>query len=102
MHWIEVSKANHQARRMADRHYSFWQHHKRPKSYGLGPPGQKIIFLTADGKAVGGSHRPAPWANITRSDGLTGLFCFLYRNEGYPIPSSVLIREAVGRTAARW
>jgi len=102
-HWIEVTKANRQARRMADRHYSFWQHHNRPSSHEVGPPGQKIILLTADGKAVWGSHRPAPWAGITRADGLTGLFCFIYRNEGYPLAlSSELICEAVGLTGARW
>ena len=102
-HWIEVSKANHQARRMTDRHYSFWRHHNRPASHEVGPPGQKVILLTSDCKAVWGSHRPAPWAGITRSDGLTGLFCFIFRNEGYPLAlSSELIREAVGITAAKW
>lgn len=103
MHWIEVSKANRQARRMADRHYSFWRHHNRPSSHEVGPPGQKIILLTQDSKAVWGSHRPAPWAGITRSDGLNGMFCFIFRNEGYQLAqSSELITEAVGMTARRW
>ena len=102
-HWVEVTKANRQARRMADRHYSFWKHHNRPNSHEVGPPGQKIILLTSDSKALWGSHRPAPWAGITRSDGLTGLFCFIFRNEGYSEAcSSDLIREAVGLTASRW
>jgi len=102
-HWVEVSKANRQARRMADRHYSYWHHHNRPMSHEVGPPGQKIILLTVDGKAVWGSHRPAPWVGIQRSDNLAGLFCFLFRNEDYPLAlSSVLIREAVAITAERW
>ena len=101
-HWFEVSKANRQARRMADRHYSYWRHHNRPMSNEVGPPGQKIILLTENGDAVWGSHRPHPDANIERADGLSGMFCFIYRNEGYPVSSSVLIREAVGLTAARW
>jgi hypothetical protein len=99
-HWVEVNKGNRQARRMADRHYSFFG---TPMSHEVGPPGQKIILLTSDSKAVWGSHRPAPWANITRADGLVGLFCFLFRNEGYAgAKSSDLVTEAVGLTAGRW
>ena len=102
-HWVEVSKANRHARRMADRHYSFQGGPERQMSHEVGPPGQKIIFLTEDGKAVWGSHRPAPWAGITRADNLSGHFCFIFRNEGYrPIRSSELIKEAVGRTIDRW
>ncbi len=101
-HWLEVPKGNRQARRMADRHYSFSNTASR-NSHEVGPPGQKIILVTADSKAIWGSHRPAPWAGIKRSDGLSGLFCFLFRNEGYVVAqSSDLIREAVVITALRW
>ena len=87
---------------MADHHYTFRPGGKR-MSHEVGPPGQKIVFLTSDDKAVWGSHRPAPWAGIVRSDRLEGLFCFLFRNEGYPhAPSSILTQEAVGLTALRW
>jgi hypothetical protein len=99
-HWVEVSKANRQARRMADRHYSFFG---KPMSHEVGPPGQKIILLTADGRALWGSHRPAPWAGIVRADGLEGHHCFIFRNEGYAqVRSSDLIREAVSLTLQRW
>ena len=102
-HWIEVTKRNRQARRMAARHYSFWRHHNRPMSNEVGPPGQKIILLTADSKALWGSHRPHPNAGIVRVDGLNGMFCFIFRNEGYPLAlSSELIREAVALTRSRW
>jgi len=101
-YWVEVNKSNRQARRMADRHYSFWNPNATKMANEVGPPGQKIILITPDETAVWGSHRPAPWAGITRSDGLTGMFCFLYRNEGQGRKSSLLIREAVGFTANRW
>lgn len=100
LHWVEVVKSNRTARAMADRHYSF---SGTPMAREVGPPGQKIIYLTDDCKAVWGSHRPAPWAGIQRADGLSGAFCFLFRNEGYPLArSSELIREAVARTSLRW
>lgn len=100
-HWIEVTKANRQARRMADRHYTFQG--KLLMAHEVGPPGQKIVLLTNDCKAVWGSHRPAPWAGITRGDGLEGAFCFLFRNEGYmQCLSSELITEAVAFTRERW
>lgn len=72
-------------------------------AHEIGPPGQKIVLLTDDNKAVWGSHRPAPWAGITRADGLEGSFCFLFRNEGYDVClSSDLVREAVVLTQERW
>ncbi len=102
-HWIQVSKANRRARLLADRHYSFWRHHNRPRSHEVGPPGHKIILLTADGKALWGSHRPAPRAGVQRADGWQGHACFIFRNEGYEgALSSELIREAIAITALRW
>ena len=97
MHWTEVKKTDKRALALADRHYS----RQKPGSRELGPPGQKIILLTADETAVWGSHRPAPWANIKRMDGFEGHSCFLFRNEGHEL-SSALIREAVAFTARVW
>ena len=102
-HWIEVSKCNKQARRMADRHYSFQGYHSRGAGPEVGPPGQKIVLLTSDCLALWGSHRPAPWAGVRRADGWQGHSCFIFRNEGYKLAlSSELIREAVGITVRRW
>lgn len=95
--WVEVSKANPLALRMAGRHYS------RQKAYHeLGPPGQKIVLLSADEKAVWGSHRPAPWTGIKRMDGFDGHSCFIFRNEGSLFLASDLIREAVEYTYSKW
>mgnify|MGYP001611601067 CR=1 FL=1 len=102
-HWVEVSKCNPQARRMADRHYSYCAPLNRPRGPEVGPPGQKIVLLTSDCKAVWGSHRPAPWTGLKRADGIDAWCCFIYRNEGYPLAkSSDLIREAVSLTIGRW
>jgi hypothetical protein len=102
MNWIEVSKANPRAKRMAMEHYSFHPVKSRPMGKEVGPPGQKIILLTGDGLALWGSHRPAPWSGVKRADGFEGPCCFIFRNQGSPILSSKLIREAVGYTASKW
>ena len=100
--WVEVSKCNPQARRMVDRHYTYRPVKSRPMGKEVGPPGQKIILLTPEGKAVWGSHRPAPWAGIIRQDKFEGHTCFIFRNEGSPYLSSDLIKEAVTITIERW
>ncbi len=35
-------------------------------------------------------------------DGFEGASCFIFRNEGCPVMSSLLIREAVGYTTSKW
>jgi hypothetical protein len=96
-YWREVSKCDVQAREIARPHYS----RAKPDSNELGPPGQKIVLVGKDGKALWGSHRPAPWANVKRMDGFDGHSCFIFRNCGGPL-SSVIIREAVAATVQKW
>jgi len=96
-YWIEVSKCSPVARDLARPHYS----RAKPDSRELGPPGQKIVLVGRDGKAVWGSHRPAPWAGVKRMDGFEGHSCFIFRNDGGPL-SSLIIREAVAYTARKW
>lgn len=97
MYWHEVSKCDKDACNFARPHYS----RAKPDSKELGPPGQKIVFMGSDGKALWGSHRPAPWAGIGRMDGFEGHSCFIFRNDGGPL-SSLIIRQAVGLTACKW
>lgn len=98
-HWHEVKKTDLIAVGMADRHYS----REKIGAREMGPPGQKIVLVTEDEKAVWGSHRPAPWTGIKRMDGFDGHSCFIYRNEGTDAGlSSDLIREAVGITCLTW
>ena len=96
-YWVEVSKCDKAACEFARPHYS----RAKPDSKELGPPGQKIVLMGNDNKALWGSHRPAPWANIERMDGFKGHSCFIFRNDGGPL-SSLIIREAVAFTAIRW
>jgi hypothetical protein len=100
--WREVSKCNPIARSLADGHYTYRPVKSRKMGREVGPPGQKIVMLTPDGRAVWGSHRPAPWSGVKRADGFEGATCFIYRNTGYSVMSSALIREAVGYTASLW
>ncbi len=100
-HWVEVSKCNPLGRRMADRHYSY-RLKNRPRGLEIGPPGNKIILLCPDGKALWGSHRPAPSSGLRRPDGIDAWCCFIFRNEGCGIQSSELIRQAVIFTTERW
>lgn len=96
-YWREVSKCDREALDFAKPHYS----RASPESSELGPPGQKIVLMGKDGKALWGSHRPAPWSGVKRMDGFDGHSCFIFRNEGGPL-SSEIIREAIGITALRW
>jgi hypothetical protein len=96
-YWHQVSKCDRTAICFAAPHYSI----AKPLSAELGPPGQKIVLFGEDGKALWGSHRPAPWAKIGRMDGFQGHSCFIFRNDGGP-QSSGIIREAVAITAIEW
>jgi len=96
-YWEVVSKCDKRACEFARPHYS----RAKPDSKELGPPGQKIVLLGADGKALWGSHRPAPWAKLKRMDGFEGHSCFIFRNNGGP-QSSGIIRQAVAITAIEW
>jgi len=102
LYWHEVSKCDPRARSFADRHYTYRPVKSRKMGREVGPPGQKIVLLSFDNKAIWGSHRPAPWSGIKRMDGFEGASCFIYRNEGCFVPSSELIRDAVGLTAGKW
>lgn len=63
MYWLEVSKCDKRAIAFVQPHYSI----ATPNAAELGPPGMKIVLIGNDGKAVWGSHRPAPWAKRTHN-----------------------------------
>jgi hypothetical protein len=96
-YWRVVSKCDRFAASFAAPHYSI----AKPLAAELGPPGQKIVLMGEDGKALWGSHRPAPWAKLGRMDGFLGHSCFIFRNDGGP-QSSGIIRQAVAITAIDW
>lgn len=100
-YWREVSKCDRFAIAFAAPHYSICE----PLAKELGPPGQKIVLFGEDGRALWGSHRPAPWAKRThgvkRMDSFEGHSCFIFRNDSERLASE-LIREAVAITAIEW
>ena len=86
---------NPTATRLADRHYS----RKHPKSKkGFVGPGEKIVLLSCDEKAV------FVWLHANpemRGDHIDGINCTIFRNES-PVLSSILILEAEKFAHERW
>lgn len=84
-YWRPVLDGDPTARALADRHYS---RKTRGAPLFMGP-GQKLVLLGADRKAVFG------WRYCRyRGDGQEGIECTIFRNEGDRL-SSELIREAM-------
>jgi hypothetical protein len=86
--WIVVKSSDPRARALRDRHYST----ARPGGRTVGPPGRRLVLVTADGLALWVTHWPR--ADLVL-DGIDALRCTVFRNEG-PELSSALIREAMG------
>lgn len=96
MNWIPVNKGDVRARGLADRHYN------RQTKYApqFTRPGNNLVFLTQDCRAVWVSWKPAQ--DIKRMDEYTGAYeCTIFRNES-DILSSELIKEAVELTEEIW
>lgn len=74
---------------LADRHYS----RRTIGSPQFMPPGQTIVLIAKDMRAVFAWWRPHPDAGITAMNGLDGWTCTIFRNES-PHLSSDLIRDA--------
>jgi hypothetical protein len=100
--WLSVKKTDPRAIKLMDEpvpHYS----RQKPGTREIGPPGEKLVFITLDYQALWGSHRPAPWTSATRADKFKGHSCFVFRR--FPDCDSLassLIREVVGLTALIW
>ena len=89
--WSRVGKFTPAAARLADRHYS----RRKVGSPQFMPPGQTMILLTADARAVFGWWRPDPSSGIQAMNGLDGWTCTIFRNEAPELYlSSDLILEA--------
>jgi hypothetical protein len=57
------------------------------------PPGQTIVMLAAEERAVWGWWRPHPDSGLKAMNGLDGWTCTIFRNES-PVLSSELILDA--------
>jgi hypothetical protein len=62
------------------------------------PPGRTLVLITPEGDAVWGTHWPDAEKTL---DGMDAWRCSIFRNESERL-SSVLVLEAMERTAATW
>ena len=94
-YWFECRDGDDGAREIYDRHYSrhFYADGRQPKLF-VGP-GEKIVLLTEDGKAVW------VWRKFKDDSGQQGVNCAVFRNEGQ-ILSSRLILDAEEIAWRRW
>jgi len=94
--WRGVKDGNQIALEMYNRHYSAY-HYKdgRVRKLFCGP-GEKMVLLTPDNKAL------FVWRKFIDKSGQQGVNCAVFRNEGNPILSSSLIKEAVKLARKRW
>lgn len=87
--WRRTAKFNPAGAALADRHYS----RRTVGSSQFMPPGQTVVLITNDERAVFGWWRPDPAAGFEALNGLDGWTCTIFRNEG-PARSSDLIVAA--------
>ena len=94
-HWYSAADGDSRARAIFDRHYSriHYKDGRKPKLF-VGP-GEKMVLLTSDCKAL------FIWRKFISGDGQTGVNCAVFRNEG-PVQSSELIRQACELAWQRW
>ena len=95
VYWVISRDMNPIAQKLADRHYS----RENPGSKkGFIGPGEKIVLLSSDGKALFAWLRQDPELRLDHIDGVN---CTIFRNEG-PVLSSKLILEAEKFAHDRW
>jgi hypothetical protein len=95
--WVVVPKGNKAAVALADGHYS----RRKVGSPQFMPPGQTLVLITPDEKAVFGWWRPHPTSGIKQMNGLDGWTCTIFRNTG-PHRSSDLILAAEQELLSRF
>ena len=94
--WIGLHDADPRAVALYRRHYSAKSTHGWIQGGRFCGPGQHLMFLTCDGRALW------VWRKQTfRRDGQSGIECTIFRNEG-PMRSSDLILEAEELAWERW
>ena len=93
--WLVSHDMNPIAQKLADRHYS---RKTIGATTGFCGPGEKLVLLSGDGRAL------FVWLHAKpefRADGIDGINCTIFRNES-PILSSFLILQAENFARERW
>ena len=95
VYWLISHDMNTNGQKLADRHYS----RKTPQSKkGFVGPGEKMVLLSYDGKALFAWLYSKP---ELRGDKIDGVNCTIFRNEGSEL-SSKLILEAEKFAYEKW
>jgi hypothetical protein len=95
-YWLVVPKFTPSAVRLADRHYN----RRTPGSNQFMPPGQTLVLLGSDERAVFGWWRPDPSSGLESMNGLDGWTCTIFRNEGARRSSDLILEaESMLRTS---
>lgn len=90
MYWRRTTKFDTACCALADRHYS----RRKIGAPQFMPPGQTIVLVTEDAKAVFGWWRPDPASGLKAMNGLNGWTCTIFRREGGEQKASDLILDA--------
>lgn len=96
-YWRSSNHADPRAIALYLRHYSARRYADNRPRRQFCAPGEKMVLLTEDCRAVYVWHHPL----MDRRSGQVGVCCTLFRNEG-PVLSSVLIEEACSLAWTRW
>jgi len=94
--WRVVTKFDRDGCALADRHYS----RRKVGAPQFMPPGQTLILVTEDRRALFGWWRPDPHCGIPSMNGLDGWTCTIFRNEGAGLSSALIVAaelELLGR-----
>ena len=81
--WQRVTKFDPRSAALADRHYN----RRKVGSPQFMPPGQTVILLSANERAVFGWWRPDPASGLKAMNGYDGWTCTIFRNEGAGLSS---------------
>ena len=95
LRWFAVKDGNLVALDLFSRHYSKYHYADGRQSKLIAGPGEKMVLLTADGRAL------FVWRKFIDRSGQKGINCAIFRNEGNYL-SSELILEAEQLAWLRW
>lgn len=93
--WIQVRDGDAAGWALFQRHYSKYQYADGRKPRRFVGPGERIVLVTCDGKAL------FVWRKFRDDSGQTGVNCSVFRNEGDQL-SSELILAAETICMLRW
>lgn len=95
--WIPVRDGDARVRALQRRHYSYHRYRDNRRTYKIVGPGEYLILLTLDCKALFGWQ----FSTVERRDKQEGVYCFIFRNEGSHL-SSELILQAEDMAQRKW